>query len=127
MAKNTGTRAGIALAGLAAAAAAGYYFYASEDAKKHRKIAATWARDLKDDVVKQAKKVKNLDKRQMLKIIDNATDAYHSAKTVDRKALMRAAKELKANWKLLVAEMGGAGKAVKRSVKKASKKARRSA
>lgn len=123
MTNKSKTGTGLALAGLAAAAAAGYYFYASENAKSNRKIAAAWAKNMKEDVMRQARKVQNIDKADMLKIIDNAAKAYTSAKNVDRKELLRAAKELKANWQQLASEV--MPKAAKKAVKKATKKASR--
>ncbi len=124
--------AGVIAAG-AAAAAAGYYFYASTNAKQNRKVAAKWATSLKQDVLKQAKKLKDMDKKQMISIIDTAASTYSSVKNLDRKDLDRAAKELKNNWQELVAELQGvkgtvrarALKAVKKAVKKsATKKSR---
>lgn len=113
-----------ALAAAAAVAAAGYYFYASKDAKKHRKIAATWAGGLKKDVVKQAKKVKAMGKEDIMKAVDAATSAYKSARSIDTKELARAAKELKNNWREIVMEAGTAGMkmASKKTAKKTTKK-----
>lgn len=124
--------AGVIAAG-AAAAAAGYYFYASKNAKQNRKVAAKWATNMKQDVIKQAKKLKDMDKKQMIGIIDTAASAYASVKNVDRKDLDRAAKELKNNWQEIVSELQGSArglrsrtvKTVKRAVKKsAAKKSR---
>lgn len=129
MAKTTkGTNlkvgAGVIAAG-AAAAAAGYYFYASKNAKQNRKVAAKWAGNLKQDVLKQAKKLQDIDKRQVADIIDTAASAYTSVKNIDRKDLEKAAKELKANWQELVGELQGGKKTAVRSVKKAVKKAKK--
>ncbi len=122
-----GSRAGLGLAALAAAgaaAAAGYYFYASKDATKHRKIASKWASDMKRDVVKEAKKLQKIDKAAVMKIVDKAAKAYAAnGPKVDKEALMRAAKELKAHWDELRDEAGGAVKVAKKTVKKAVKKA----
>ncbi len=98
-----------ALAAAAAAAAAGYYFYASEDAPKNRRIAAKWARDMKNDIAKQAKKVKDLDRTQMMALIDGAAAAYKTARDIDPKELSRARKELRDNWQDLIAELRGKG------------------
>lgn len=123
-----GLALGALAAGAAAAAAAGYFFYASPDAKKNRKIATKWAGDMKKDVVREAKKIKNIDKAQLASIVDQAASAYESAKNVDKKDLIKAAKELKANWKLLAAEIPGAvaKKVAKPAAKKAAKAARKS-
>jgi len=133
---NKKAAAGLAAAAAAAgAAAAGYYFYASKDAKSNRKNAAKWARDMKDDVVKQAKKVQDIDRAQLLKIIDGAAATYETVRSVDRKDLTNAARELKNNWELLSQEVMGRGKKTARtsakkakaSVKKAVKKAKSAA
>lgn len=129
---NKKAAAGLAAAAAAAgAAAAGYYFYASKDAKENRKLAAKWARDMKDDVVKQAKKVQDIDRAQLLKIIDGAVASYETVRSVDRDDLRTAAKELKNNWQLLSEEvLGRSKKTAKKSTgraKKATKKAAKKA
>lgn len=113
---------GVALGVIAAAAgaAAGYYFYASKDAAKNRKIAASWARDLRDDVIREARKVQDLNRAQMVRIIDAAAVLYETARSVDRDQLMRAVKELKDNWELLATDVQKSPK--KRSMKKVAKK-----
>ncbi len=106
MAKAKQKRGGGIRVGLlaAAGAAAGYYFYASKDAKKHRKIASQWAGKLKTEVVKQARRVQDLDKKKILKIVNKA--AAQAAESVNRKDVVRAAAELKSNWQKLVSELG---------------------
>ena len=65
--------AGVLAAG-ATAAAAGYYFFASKNAEKNRKIAAKWASDLKSDVMKESKKLQNIDRATVIKIVDKVDD-----------------------------------------------------
>ncbi|MDB5237908.1 MAG: hypothetical protein JWM46_178 [Candidatus Kaiserbacteria bacterium] len=128
--KNTKVGAGVGagvLAAGAAMAAAGYYFYASKDAKQNRKIAAKWAGNLKNDVVKQAKKVQNIDKAQLAKIIDQAAAAYETVRSVDKMDLQKAAKELKMNWQELAAELTGGMKKAGTSAKKTVSNAKKSA
>lgn len=48
--------AGLVAAG--AAATAGYYLYGSKNAKKHRKVAAKWANEVKKEVVREVQKQK---------------------------------------------------------------------
>jgi uncharacterized protein HemX len=48
---------GAGVVAAAGAAAAGYYFYGDKKAKKHRQAAAKWAKGMKADVIKEAKKV----------------------------------------------------------------------
>jgi len=107
--------AALALAA-AGAAAAGYYFYASEGAKDHRRKVARWAKDMKADVIRQAKKVRDMDRSRIVAIVDDVASAYKSMRNVDRKELSRAATELKKHWQRLVQE------AQKSPAKKARKK-----
>jgi hypothetical protein len=95
--------AGLAAAG-AAAAAAGYYFYSSDNAKKHRKIAATWATDMKKKVVKEVKHLGNVSPKAFATIVDNVAKTYQTAKKVDVADLKRATNELKANWDMVQRE-----------------------
>src|ERR1700756_3150160 len=105
---------GAGILAAAGAAAAGYYFYASKDAAKNRKKTAKWASEMKDKVVKEAKKelkvAAKLDKQAMAVIIDRATKAYEGARNVKREDLMLAARELKQNWKEIEAELNKAAK-----------------
>jgi hypothetical protein len=103
-----GVTGGIALA--AAAAAAGYYFYGSKDAKKHRRKAVKWAGDFKDEVVRDAKKLKSLDAESIAELVDTAAATYQGVRSIDREDLNRAAAELKANWEMVKREAQAAGK-----------------
>jgi hypothetical protein len=121
MAQENAKRVGVGLGVAAAAAAgiaAGYYFYASEDAKKNRRIAAKWASDFKSDIVKQAKKVEHLDRAQMMKIINGAIATYETVRTIDKSDLDRAARELKNNWQLLAADVPRTAKKAATAAKK---------
>lgn len=98
--------AGIGAAALAAAAAgAGYYFYASEDAKKHRQAASTWAKGLKREAVKRAKSLKKIDARAIARAVDEAAEIYEGVRGVSAADLRAATKELKSNWKKMYAEL----------------------
>jgi hypothetical protein len=116
--KGTGIKL-LAAAGLAA----GYYFYASKNAKKNRKIAAKWASDMKNTVIRQAKKTRAVNRGQILDIIDDAKAAFETVRSVDRSELVRAAKELKANWKELAGELKPLASDVARTAKKSARKA----
>lgn len=120
------------LAATAAGVAAGYYFYASKNAKKHRKIAAKWAGDLKNDVVREAKKLQNIDRKDVMAIVDTAARAYESVRDIKGTDVARAARELKDNWQEITKELKkgrasamGAAKRAGKSVKKAVKRARK--
>lgn len=125
------TRAGMGLAALAAgaaAAAAGYYFYASENAPKNRKIASKWAGDMKRDVIREAKKLQKIDKAAVVRLVDQASQAYaKNGPKIDKAALLKAASELKRHWDELRNEAGDAIRPAKKAAKKAAKKITRSA
>ena len=106
----------------AAAAGAGYYFYAAPDAKKHRASASKWAKGLKDDVMKEAKKdfkkMQKLDRKAVAVIVDKAAAAYQGARNVNPEQLREAVAELKANWKQLEADVSGKKAAPKKAAPK---------
>ncbi len=114
---------GAGVAAVGAAAAAGYYFYGDKKAKKHRQAASKWAKGMKTQVIKEAKKVEKMDKKVIAAIVDNAAAAYQGVRSVDAEDVRRAAAELKQNWEMIQAEAVAAGRAAKKSVKKATKKA----
>lgn len=111
------------LAAVAAASAAGYYFYGSKDAKKHRNATAKWAKGLKNDVVREAKKLKDLDEKAMAAIVDNAAKAYKGLDDVTPGDLRAAVAELKGNWENVRKELRRTGTKAKSSAKKSVKKA----
>lgn len=112
--------AGLVAAGVVAAA--GYYFYGSKGAKQHRKIAAKWAGDMKKEVVREARRVKNMDAKDFAKVVDTVASTYQSARSINATEVKRAAKELKANWEAVRREIGKTGRTSKKVVKKAVKR-----
>lgn len=118
-----GVEAGAALAAMAGAAA-GYYFYGTQNAKKHRQAATSWAKGLKRDVHTQVKKLKKIDAKSVAKIVDQASKTYQTAKGASKIDVQMAAKELKANWKTIQTELAPSKRAVsavKKTVKKVQK------
>ena len=111
------------LVAASAAAAAGYYFYADKNAKKHRKIAAKWANDLKKDAIREAKKLEVEGAKDFAKVVDRVSKTYREVRSIDAADVKRAATELKANWDKVQREAKIVKKAVKKVVKKAVKKA----
>lgn len=109
---------------LAAAAAAGatYWFYGAENAKKHRKAATKWAKDMKAEVIKEAKKVQKLDQKAMTAIVNKTSAAYAGIRSVDASDLKEAAAELKKNWREIQKEISGVAKSAKKTATKAVKK-----
>ncbi len=94
-----GVGAGLVAAG---AAAAGYYFFASKDAKKNRKVAATWATDLKKNIESEIKAVSSMEKEAVMNVIEKAVGVYNDIEDINKKDLAKAASELKKNWQKLV-------------------------
>ena len=130
---NNGVLAAEIGAGVLAAAAAagtGYYFYASDEAKKHRKIASKWADGMRKEIIKQAKVARAVSPAQFARIADEAALAYAAARNIRREDVMGAANELKMHYDKIRAQIetagkSGARKAVRKSkavVKKAKKK-----
>src|ERR1700754_10481 len=104
-AATTAAEVGAGLLAAAAVASAGYYFYGSDGAKKHRAAASKWAKGMKNDVVKEAKKLKKIDQKEVAKIVDKAAAAYASVRSVNQAELKAAATELKKNWKRVSEEV----------------------
>lgn len=102
----------------AALAAAGYYFYASKNAKKNRQVAAKWAIDMKRDVVKRAKALKNVDRAAVAAIVEQSARAYKGIRGLDRGEVERAAKELKKNWQKIAAELKKGSASVRGAAKR---------
>jgi len=106
----------------AALAAAGYYFYASKNAKKNRQVAAKWAVDMKRDVVRRAKALKNVDRAAVAAIVEQSARAYKGIRGLDRGEVERAAKELKSNWQQIAKELKKGGAKVKSAAKHVTKR-----
>lgn len=115
--------AGVVAAG--AAIAAGYYFYGAKNAKKHRAAASTWAKGLKNDVMKQAKKLEKIDQKSIAALVDTVAAAYATGR-IDSAQLKAAARELKANWKKIQEDVAPKKKPAPKKVakKSAAKKSR---
>ena len=126
-AKRGGINPAMLAAAAAGIAAAGYYFYASEDAQKHRRIAAKWANDFKGDVIANAKKIGTIDKKTVATAVDRAVKAYAGMRNLDPSALASAAKELKRHWQMVAQEIRAPKKSARTAAKKSvtAKKAKR--
>lgn len=70
-----------------AAAAAAYYLYGTENAKQHRKELATWAKKAEQEIVREAKKIKNtaLTDAAIGGVIAEVARRYGAAKNIDEK------------------------------------------
>ena len=89
------------LAAASAAAAIGYYFYASTQAKQHRQVVATWAHTMKKDVIREARRLKNITPQEFAKIVDTVASTYEGIRSISAEDLKRAAHELKSNVKMV--------------------------
>ncbi len=119
-AKKAAAAGAAALAAVAAAGVATYYFYGTKNAKKHRQAASKWATGMRKDVQKGVKALKKIDSKTVARVVDDAAAAYQGMRGVAAEDVRAAAKELKANWKQIEAEMAPSA-SVKRAVKKAVK------
>lgn len=124
---STMVEIGAGVLAAAAAAGAGYYFYGDKNAKKHRQAASKWAKGMKQEVVKEAKKLKKIDQKTMAKIVDRAAVAYQGVRTVDAGDLRAAAQELKKNWREVQREVGAAAGKMKRQAKSTAKALKKTA
>lgn len=131
---KTAVEIGAGVLAAAAAAGAGYYFYGDKNAKKHRQAASKWTKGMKNEVVKEAKKLKRIDQKTMAAIVDRAAAAYQDVRSVDAGDLRAAAMELKKNWRKIQGELETATRSLKRqaagtakSVKKTAAKGARKA
>ena len=115
---KTAVEIGAGLVAAGAAAAAGYYFYGSKKAKKHRKIAAKWATAMKNEVVKEAKRLEKVNPKAVAAIVDRVARTYQGVRSVDIGEVRRAAKELKANWAMVHRE---AKRTARKSISRAKK------
>jgi hypothetical protein len=113
--KNKKNGGGMGIVAAGAAIAAGYYFYLSKNAKKNRKIVATWATNLKDDVLDKAETLKeNLNRDSLIGIIDEIAETYYTAKNVRKEDVKEAVDELKENWEKVLKELkSGTSKPIK--------------
>ncbi len=120
--KKVALGVGLGLAA-AAAAGAGYFFYGSEKAGANRKKVAKWATELEAKVKHGAKNLKKLDQKAYATIVDEATRAYRSVKSIDEQDLQQAARELKQNWKNVKSEIDRTINSGRSTAKKTVKKA----
>ncbi|HEV7449483.1 MAG TPA: hypothetical protein VGP13_03015 [Candidatus Paceibacterota bacterium] len=123
---NTKITAVAGVAAAAAAAAAGaYWLYGAKDAAKHRKLAKSWMLKARAEVLEGVEKLQDIDKEKYLAIVDDVMSRYGKTGGAEAKKLMQ---DLRSGWMYMQAQKGPAvrrAKAVKKSVKKTAKKARR--
>ena len=117
--RNVKVGAGVA-AGVAAALAAAYLVYHNAPASKKKQVKA-WVKKARNDAARELKKLKRVSAADYSRIVDKTMRGYKSLKDVSAAEVVKAAKDLKAEWKHIHAK---AGKAMKMAMpKKAKKKA----
>lgn len=131
MAKKQDNQKIAAVAGIAAAAAAAaagaYWLYGAKDAKKHRLLAKSWMLKARAEVMDTVEKLKEIDKETYMQIVGEVAKRYGEAAGAGSAEAKRLMQDLKSGWAYVQAQKGPAtrrAKAVKKSAKKAVKKAR---
>lgn len=97
-----------------------YLLYGSKNAKQNRKTAKSWMLKAKAEVLEQAEKLKELDREDYERIIQNVEAKYKKLRHVDSKDLSALARELRGHWQDFEK---GAKKKTKKTAKKITKKA----
>lgn len=93
---GSGLKAGLIGAGLGAAAA--WFLYATETGKEKREEIVALADRIKDEVVDEAKKLKEDNEPSIHAAIDTVVAKYKSAKNVDPAVLGKIVSDLKTRW-----------------------------
>ncbi len=93
---GSGLKAGLIGAGLGAAAA--WFLYATETGKEKREELVALADRIKDEVVDEAKKLKEDSEPSIHAVIDTVVSKYKSAKNVDPAVLGKIVTDLKTRW-----------------------------
>lgn len=101
------------------AALAGAAAYVLSDKKRTAKAKA-WVVKAREEIVKNVKAAKRMGEKEYARIVDAATKRYGSLHNVNAAELVKAAKGIKAEWKMIQAEAKKMGKR-----KAAPKRARR--
>jgi len=109
---------------LAAAAAAGVYFlYGTKDAKKNRKAVKGWAIKAKGEVVEKMEAIKGeITEENYHKIVDSVMEKYRKVKSEHQADIDVLVKDMKGYWKNIKKQVEGAPVKAKKSTKKAAKK-----
>jgi len=132
MAKKDNTTKIAAAAGITAAAAAAaagaYWLYGAKDAKKHRKLARSWMLKARAEMMDMVEKAQEIDKETYMQLAGEVAKRYAGVAGVTAAESKRLVQDLKAGWAYLQAQKKPAAKratAIKKSVRKAAKKATR--
>ena len=90
---------GAFLAGAAATAAVGgYLFFGSKQSSRNRKKVDGWIEDAKDEVLKNAKKIKHITREKFDETVDTVTEKYGKLKDVAKEKIDDVREELSDLW-----------------------------
>ncbi len=90
---------GAGLATVAALAAAGYFLYGSKDGAKNRKKIRSWMLKAKAEVLEGVEKMKDVTEAEYNMILDKVATKYQAVKNIDPAELELMVKELRGHWK----------------------------
>ena len=93
----------LAYSGLALAAIAGVLYTYGSDPKRKKQIRG-WLLKAKGEVLSKIEGVKNIDKDQYMKIVDDVVKKYTKIKSASGKEVASLKKELKGHWKKIQKE-----------------------
>ena len=127
MKKATKRKVKVVAVGVAAALAGAYLLYRKAPASRRRQAKA-WVVKARKDVAREVKKMKRVSPAEYGRIIDQAMRRYESLKNVSPAEVVNAARDLKGEWKHILAHAQKAVKVVKpKKAKKRSAPKRRRA
>ncbi|MDD5318689.1 MAG: hypothetical protein PHF79_02625 [Candidatus Pacebacteria bacterium] len=110
--------------GIAVAAAAGAYFlYGTKDGKKKMKQVRGWALKAKGEILEKIEGLKDVNEDTYRAIVDNVAKRYALLKNIDKKDLEKVIGEIHAHWKDIKKHIGTeikkhAGKKTKKTTPK---------
>ncbi|MDP3881149.1 MAG: hypothetical protein Q8Q32_03160 [bacterium] len=115
---NKKIAAGLGIGVALAAAAAAVYAFSGENGKKRRAKVSKWARNMKDEAIKEMRAAKVTSKKAYHKLIDELGEKYSKLKDVNARDVAHLANELKSHWD----KINSASKKVKKTPKTAKRK-----
>src|ERR1700677_3349956 len=95
---NTAEAAAVGAALAAAAAAGAYWLYGAEHAAKHRKLAKSWMLSARADVMEGVEKVRGLDKKKYMQIVDGVVKRYSTKASARSEEVKKLVKDLRNAW-----------------------------
>jgi hypothetical protein len=119
--KKEGKKALAISAGFVAVVAAGLFLF-GKDGKAHRAKLKGWAIKAKGEVVEGIESLKEVSKENYEKVVDKVIAKYKKSKKLTLSEVEKIERELKKHWKTIEQEVSPKIVAVKKVVKKTTKK-----